>query len=318
MRIYYSLEDFVPVENLVVTIGTFDGVHKGHTKLINRIREVAEAIRGETLILTFFPHPRMVLYPDEHGVELLSTSVEKTRLLEKSGINHLVIHPFDKAFSEYSAEEFVKKILIKKLKVRKLVIGYDHRFGKDREGSFDDLVLFAEKYDFGVEKIPEEDVNDIAVSSTRIRNALKSGDISTANAFLGRPYSFTGMVITGNKIGRTIGFPTANIQVPESYKLIPGEGVYVVQVELLQEQYNGVLSIGKRPTIEHNGNLSIEVYLFNFDREIYGSELTVHILKYIRGDKKFNSLEELTKQINNDTVFALNYLAERNRPTMEK
>jgi len=310
LRIYYSLEDFTPVENLVVTIGTFDGVHIGHRKLINRIREVASEFGGETLILTFFPHPRMVLYPAEHGVELLNTSREKIQLLDEAGVDHLIIHPFDKEFSELTSEDFVKKILVKKLKVQKLVIGYDHRFGKQREGSFDDLKKMAPKSGFEVEEIPEQDVNDIAVSSTQVRNALKKGDIDIANAFLGRPYSLTGTVIHGNKIGRTIGFPTANLQIPETYKLIPAEGVYVVEVELMNELHHGLLSIGRRPTLESNGNLSVEVYIIDFDREIYGSEITLRLLRHVREDRKFNSLDELTKQINSDMIFALNYLAE--------
>jgi riboflavin kinase/FMN adenylyltransferase len=206
----------------------------------------------------------------------------------------------------------VRKVLFKKLKVKRLVIGYDHRFGKQREGSFDDLKKMAPKYGFDVEEITEEDVNDIAVSSTQVRNALKKGDIDIANAFLGRPYSLTGTVIHGNKIGRTIGFPTANLQIPETYKLIPAEGVYVVEVELKNEIHFGLLSIGRRPTLENSGNLSIEVYIIDFDREIYGSEITLKLLRHVRDDRKFNSLDELTKQINNDMVFALSYLAERN------
>lgn len=307
MKIYYSLEDFNPVENLVVTIGTFDGVHEGHRKLIHRIREAAREIGGETLALTFFPHPRMVLYPEEHGVELLNTSNEKIKLLEEAGLDHLVIHPFDAEFAGMTSEEFVKKVLVKKLKAAKLVIGYDHKFGKQREGSFDDLLRMGPKYGFSVEKISEKDVNDIAVSSTQVRKALKSGDIATATAFLGRPYSLSGTVIHGNKIGRTIGFPTANIHLPETYKLIPAEGVYVVEVELMNESFHGMLSIGRRPTIEEKGELSIEVYILNFNREIYGSEITLRFLDRIRGDIKFNSLDELTKQINNDLVYTLNY-----------
>ena len=313
MKVYYSLEDFNPVDNLVVTIGTFDGVHLGHRKLISRIREVASDIGGETLIITFFPHPRMILYPQEHGVELLNTTQEKSSLLEETGIDHLIIQPFDREFSELSSEDFIRKILVKKLKVRKLIIGYDHRFGKNREGGFEELLKYSEKYGFEVEEIAEEDVNDIAVSSTQVRNALKRGDAEVATSFLGRPYTLTGMVMQGNKIGRTIGFPTANLQIAESYKLIPSEGVYVVEVELMNEIYYGMLSIGRRPTLEHNGKLSIEVYILDFNREIYGSEITLKLLKWIRDDRRFASLDELTKQINNDLIHTLNYLGDRNK-----
>lgn len=312
MRIYYSLEDFSPVENLVVTIGTFDGVHLGHRKLIRRILDLSSEISGESLILTFFPHPRMVLYPNEHQIELLNTAAEKISLLEEAGIQHLIIQPFDREFSELSAEEFVRKVLVNKLKVRKLVIGYDHRFGKQREGSFEDLIKLAPKYDFQVEEIPEEDVNNIAVSSTRVRKALKEGDVETAAALLGRPYSLSGTVIHGNKIGRTIGFPTANLHIAEDYKLIPGNGVYIAKVEVQKESHFAMVNIGNRPTIEDRGELRVEVYILDFDRDIYGSELTVHLLKKIRDDKKFASLDELTTGIKDDLLFALNYIREFN------
>jgi riboflavin kinase / FMN adenylyltransferase len=309
VKIYYSLEDFSPVDNLVVTLGTFDGVHLGHRKLISRINEIARETGGQSLIMTFFPHPRMVLYPKEHAIELLNTSEEKIRLLEEAGIDHLVIQPFDREFSELSSEDFVRKVLVKKLKTSKLVIGYDHRFGKNREGSFEDLISLAPHHGFTVEKIPEEDVNHIAVSSTRIRNALKSGDVETAASYLGRPYTLTGIVKHGNKIGRTIGFPTANIHITENYKLIPGTGVYVGLVEVQHERHYAMVNIVNRPTIEQQGELRVEAYLIDFDREIYGSIITVSLLKRVRDDKKFASLDELTSQIKSDLVFTLNYIA---------
>jgi len=308
LKIYHSLNEYQTARNAVVTLGTFDGVHLGHRKLIRKLREMADAIDGETVVLTFFPHPRMVLYPHEHGIELLNTIREKIKLLEQEGVDHLIIHPFDLEFAELSAKEFVTKVIVNKLKTKKLVIGYDHRFGKDREGSFEDLVNWAPTMGYEVEKIAEEDVNNIAVSSTQVRNALKRGDIESANSFLGRPYTLTGTVIHRNKIGRTLGFPTANLHIPENYKLIPSEGVFVVKVLLGDEQYFGMLSIGRRPTLEQNGDLSVEVYILDFDREIYGSELTLQFLKWIRGDQKFKSLDELKQQIEMDRTFTLNYI----------
>jgi riboflavin kinase/FMN adenylyltransferase len=308
LRIYHSINEFIPVKNAVVTIGTFDGVHLGHRKLIHKVREIADSIRGETVVLTFFPHPRMVLYPNEHGLELLNTITEKKALLAEAGVDHLIIHPFDKEFAEHSSSEFIREVIVNKLKTKKLVIGYDHHFGKKREGNFNDLLRLAPELGFEVEKIEEEDVNNIAVSSTQVRNALKKGDIDTATAYLGRPYTLSGKVVHRNKLGRTIGFPTANLQVAEDYKLIPAEGVYVVEVELGQEKYYGMLSIGRRPTVEQNGELSVEVYILDFNREIYGEEITLHFLKWVRADKKFNGIEELKQQIENDRIFTLNYI----------
>lgn len=308
MKIYNSLDEFQPIDNVVVTIGTFDGVHLGHLKLINRVLEMAREINGETVILTFFPHPRMILYPQEHGIELLNTVDEKISLLAETGIDHLIIHPFDQSFSELTSEEFIKEVISRKLKTKKLIIGYDHRFGKNREGTFEDLLKLAPELGFEVEKIEEEDVNDIAISSTLIRKALKSGDIDTAISYLGRPYTIKGTVVHGDKIGRTIGFPTANLLVEEDYKLIPAEGVYVVEALVENETLTGMLSIGKRPTVLKNGGLRVEVFLLNFDREIYGSRITLKLLKWIRGDKKFASMEELTKQIQEDLVYTLKYI----------
>jgi len=307
LKIYNSLDEFQPIDNVVVTIGTFDGVHLGHLKLIKRVLELAKEINGKSMILTFFPHPRMILYPEEHGIELLNTVDEKISLLADTGIDHLIIHPFDQSFSELSSEEFINDVISNKLKTKKLIIGYDHRFGKNREGTFEDLLKLAPELGFEVEKIEEEDVNDIAVSSTLIRKALKSGDIDTAISYLGRPYTITGMVVHGDKIGRTIGFPTANLLVEEDYKLIPADGVYIVEALVGNETLTGMLSIGKRPTVLKNGGLRIEVFLLDFDKDIYGSNVTLKILKWIRGDKKFASMEELTKQIQEDLVYTLKY-----------
>ncbi|MDQ3049268.1 MAG: bifunctional riboflavin kinase/FAD synthetase [Bacteroidota bacterium] len=308
MKIYHSVNEFIPVENAVVTIGTFDGVHLGHRKLIEKVREIADSIDGETVVLTFFPHPRMVIYPNEHGLELLNTINEKKQLLEAAGVDHLIIHPFDREFSELSSAEFIREVIVNKLKTKKLVIGYDHHFGKKREGNFDDLVRLAPRYGFEVEKIEEEDVNDIAVSSTQVRNALKSGDVETAQSYLGRPYTLTGKIVHGNKIGRTIGFPTANLKISEDYKLIPAEGVYIVTVQIGKKSYFGMLNIGRRPTIEQNGRLSVEVYILDFSGDIYGEELTLHLLKWVRADQKFSGMDDLKLQIEKDRIFTLNYI----------
>lgn len=308
MKLYHSLDEFQPIDNAVVTIGTFDGVHVGHRKLISRVKQIANEIGGETVILTFFPHPRMILYPREHGIELLNTVDEKIALLSEAGVDHLIIHPFNKAFAELTSEEFIREIIAEKIGTRKLVIGYDHRFGKNREGTFDDLVKLAPSLGFDVEKIDEEDVNNIAVSSTLIRQALKSGDIQTATSYLGLPYTLTGKVVHGKKLGRTIGFPTANLFIEENYKLIPGEGVYIVEVKSENETHHGMLSIGRRPTVEDDGAVSIEVFILDFDKDIYGSQLTLHLVEWIREDKKFDSIESLTQQINQDLVYTINYL----------
>ncbi len=310
VKIFNSLDEFQPIENVVVTIGTFDGVHFGHQQLIQRVKQKAAEINGSSLILTFFPHPRMILYPEEHGIELLNTIREKQALLEQEGIDNLLILPFDATFAEISSEEFIHKILVDKLKTKVLIIGYDHRFGKNREGSIDDLLKFAPECGFEVEQIPEQDINEIAVSSTQIRKSLKRGDVATAAAFLGRPYTLTGTVVQGNKIGRTIGFPTANLQIVENYKLIPSEGVYVVEALVQNESLYGMLSIGRRPTLLKNGGLRVEVFLIDFDKDIYGKKVTLKLLKWIRGDKKFASLDELTKQIQEDLVYTLKYKGE--------
>jgi riboflavin kinase/FMN adenylyltransferase len=314
LKIYHAIDEFVPGHGLVVTIGTFDGVHLGHAKLISRIREVALTSGGQTLILTFFPHPRMVLYPDEHGIELLNTMREKEALLREAGIDHLVIHPFDHAFSQMDSADFIREIIHKKLNTKTLVIGYDHHFGRARKGSIDDLNRLGPELGFQVDRIEEEDVHDMAVSSTRIRNALKMGQVEQASQLLGRAYSLTGKVVAGDKLGRTIGFPTANIHIPESYKLIPGQGVYVVKYELEGQSGFGMLNIGTRPTVQANGKLVIEAHLLDFDREIYGAELTLHLLTWIRPGGKFRNLEALKGQLVKDRDFTRAYLQSHQNP----
>ncbi len=301
MKVYTSLEAFQKKDNAVVTTGTFDGVHIGHQKIVNRLNEVAQQIQGESVILTFFPHPRLVLFPEDNDLKLINTLDEKIALLEQAEIGHLVIIPFTKEFSRLSSLEFIQKILVDTIGTKKLVIGYDHHFGKNREGTFNHLKHYAPEYGFEVEEIPEQDVNDIAVSSTKIRNALLEGDIHTANQYLGYPFMLTGKVIKGDQIGRTIGFPTANVQIIKSYKLIPADGIYAAQASLKSGVYKGMLYIGNRPTID-GMDKKIEINLFGFNEDIYDESIQIELIQFVRGDLKLNSLEELTAQIREDEI----------------
>jgi riboflavin kinase/FMN adenylyltransferase len=299
MNIYHNLNEFKPVKNAVVTIGTFDGVHLGHRKIISRIKELAEASGGETVILTFFPHPRMILHPEDDHIKLINTIHEKAELLEQLGVDHLIITPFSRDFSNQSAEDYIRDVLVNKIGTKKIVIGYDHRFGKDRLGGLDDLLHLAPVYNYDVIEIPEQDINEVAISSTRIREALLNGEIDLANTFLGYPFFITGKVIRGDQIGRQIGYPTANIQIEEKYKLIPGDGIFAVKARVNNQEYKGMAYIGSRPTI--NGmSRNIEVNLFDFDREIYNETIRMEFLHFIRGDMKFAGLDELKIQIAKD------------------
>ena len=260
----------------------------------------------ESLVLTFFPHPRMVLQQDS-SIKLLNTIDEKATLLEKFGIDNLIIHPFDEVFSNLSAEEFVKNILVDKLNIHKIIIGHDHRFGKNRTADINDLILFGEKYKFEVEQINAKEIDEIAVSSTKIRKALLEANIKLANEYLGYSYFISGKVVEGKKIGRTIGFPTANIQINESYKLLPKNGVYVVSSKINNILYFGMMNIGKNPTLGENEQ-SIEVHFFNLNEDIYNRNLQILILEHIREEQKFNSLSELQAQLDKDKLFSLNYI----------
>ncbi len=301
MNVYYGIQEFKKLENAVVTSGTFDGVHLGHQKILKRLNEVAELTNGESVVITFYPHPRSVISPDNQIVKLLSTLEEKIELLEKSGVNNLLIIPFTREFSELSSEEFIQKILIETIGTKTLVIGYDHRFGKNREGGFDYLKLNKEKYGFGIEEISRQDIENVGVSSSKIRKALQEGDVPSADHFLGRNYSLSGVIVKGKQLGRTIGFPTANIQVREIAKLIPSDGVYAVKVYYKDEAFGGMLNIGNRPTVDGTFQ-TVEVNIFEFDQEIYGEKLTVEFLQKIRNEQKFNGLDELKTQIAKDKI----------------
>jgi riboflavin kinase/FMN adenylyltransferase len=308
MKTYHHIDEFKPVKNAVVTIGTFDGVHLGHRKIISRIKELADATGGETVILTFFPHPRMILHPEDERIKLINTINEKAALLEQLGVDHLIITPFSRDFSNQSAEDYIRDVLVNKIGTKKIVIGYDHRFGKDRLGGLDDLLHLSSIYGYEVIEIPEQDINDVAVSSTRIREALLAANIDLAKQFLGYPFFITGKVIRGDQIGRQLGYPTANIQVEEKYKLIPADGIFAVKVQYAGAEYKGMAYIGSRPTI--NGmRRNIEVNLFDFDKEIYNETIRMEFLHFIRGDAKFNGLDELKAQIAKDKEDVLRLLS---------
>ncbi|MFY7909611.1 MAG: bifunctional riboflavin kinase/FAD synthetase [Emticicia sp.] len=296
MKVYYNLADFEALKNAVVTSGTFDGVHLGHQKILQILRETAQKTGGESVVLTFWPHPRVVVSKDSQDLKLLSTIDEKIELLESQGVDHLLVIPFTREFSELSAEEYVKEILLKQIGTKKLVIGYDHRFGRNREGGFDYLKANSELFGIEIEEIPRQEIENLTISSTKIRQSLMSGEVSSANELLGRKYSFTGIVVKGRQLGRTIGFPTANVQVSQFYKLIPANGVYAVRTFFRNQWHNGMMNIGTRPTVDGVGRTQ-EVNIFDFDDDIYGETVTVEIVDYIRPEQKFNGLDELKAQI---------------------
>jgi len=301
MKVYKHLSEFNPIKNAVVTTGTFDGVHIGHQKIIHRVKEIAHQIAGESVIITFHPHPRLVLFPEDNHLKMLNTLPEKIQLLAASGIDHLIIIPFTKEFSRLSSVDFIQQILVDQIGTKKLVIGYDHHFGKNREGSFEHLKHYGLSYGFEVEEIPKQDINDVGVSSTKIRTALAQHHIEIANQYLGYPYAMEGIVVKGDQIGRSIGFPTANIQIQESHKLIPADGIYAVHIQWQSQTYKGMLYIGDRPTVQGSKKV-IEVNIFDFDKEIYDEQIQVKLIQYIRGDQKFESLDALKLSIQQDEI----------------
>ncbi len=289
-----------------MTLGTFDGVHIGHQKILQKLVKEAKASDLESILLTFFPHPRMVLKQDEK-IQLLNTIDEKSKLIEKTGVHTLIIHPFDSTFSELSAEEFVKKILIDKLNLAKIIIGYDHKFGKNRSADINDLIILGKKYNFEVEQISAKEIDDISISSTKIRKALLNGNIELATSYLGHDYSLFGLVVEGEKNGRTINYPTANLKISEDYKLIPKNGVYIVSSFIDNKTVFGMMNIGNNPTVQGISE-SIEIHFFDFNEEIYAKEICVNLLSRIRDEKKFDSLDELKKQLDLDKEYSKNYI----------
>ncbi|WP_316763374.1 bifunctional riboflavin kinase/FAD synthetase [Pedobacter aquatilis] len=328
MKIYHNLTEFTKLDNAIVTIGTFDGVHFGHQKIIKQLVEKAKTDGGESVILTFFPHPRMIIDPENQDLKMINTINEKAEILKSLGVDHLIITPFTRDFSNQLPDDYIKNTLVNNIGTKHIIIGYDHRFGKDRSGNLADLKTAGLHFGFTVEEIMEQDIHDVAVSSTKIRQALLAGDVSLAADYLGYPFSIFGRVIKGDKIGRTIGFPTANIFVVETYKLIPGDGIYAVTVEMNSDltvtdskttsenptvnlkplTFKGMAYIGQRPTI--NGmTRNIEVNIFDFNREIYGQDIKMNFLKFLRHDVKFTGLEALTVQLQKDKEATLNYFA---------
>ncbi|MES2456385.1 MAG: bifunctional riboflavin kinase/FAD synthetase [Bacteroidota bacterium] len=306
MKIYNHFSEFKKLDKAAVTIGTFDGVHYGHQKIIKRLCELARSSGGESVILTFFPHPRLIIDPENQDLKMINTISEKAKILSDLGVDHLIITPFTRDFSNLGPDEYIKNILVDTIGVKNLIVGYDHRFGKDRKGGMKELLEFSELFDFNIEEIQEQDINDVAVSSTKIRKALLNGEVALAASYLGYHFSLSGQVVKGDKIGRTIGYPTANIFIEETYKLIPSDGIYAVTVEMNHEVFKGMAYIGQRPTI--NGmTRNIEVNIFDFNREIYGQDIKMNFLEFLRYDVKFTGLEALKDQLHKDKEATLAY-----------
>ena len=307
VNVFNSVQSFKSTQKTIVTLGTFDGMHIGHQAILNKLKLQKKIYGYETLVLTFFPHPRMVLKTD-HQISLLNTIDERIKLIDHFGIDHLVVQEFTQDFANLSAEEFVKTVLVDQFNIGKIIIGYDHRFGKNRSADIHDLIEFGKKYHFDVEQISAEELNDVSVSSTKIRNALNVGNVALAKTYLGYPYMVSGKVVSGKQLGRTIGYPTANIQVAEDYKLIPAIGVYVVGVTVKGKDYYGMLSVGTNPTVGGTEK-TVEVYIFDFNDTIYDEEITVRFLTKIRDEENFGSIDLLIEALKNDEVFSRNFLS---------
>lgn len=306
MKIFHSINDFSTTKKTILTLGTFDGVHLGHKKILQKLTQNTANKEFESLVLTFFPHPRMVLQGGS-TLKLLNTITEKVALIEELGIENIVIHPFDEAFSRLTAEEFVRDVLVEKFKIHKIIIGYDHRFGRNRTADINDLIGFGHEYGFEVEQISVQEINDISVSSTKIRTALLDGNMSLANSYLGYDYFLTGTVVKGKQLGRTIGYPTANLQIPEKFKLVPQNGVYIVQSQIQNKLVYGMMNIGNNPTVGGQQQ-TIEVYFLDFEADLYQQKLQISILQRIRSEKKFDTIEDLKNQLHKDEQTVLAFI----------
>ncbi len=300
MKIHHQSLSFPRPSQAVVTTGTFDGVHLGHKTIVDRLIESARQIEGESVVVTFDPHPRQVLYPNDQSLKLLQSIEEKAARLEALGVDHLLVLKFDKAFSELSSDTFIRNILVDAVGTRKLVVGYDHHFGKNREGSFESLRKQGLIHGFTVEEIPAHDIDQVSVSSTAIRKALMLGDIKTANSYLGYAYSLSGEVVQGNQMGRQLGFPTANLRISNPLKLIPAIGVYAVTVVIQNRTFNGMLNIGYRPTLTEDLMLTSEVHILDFSEDIYGESIQVRFMDRLRDEKRFTGKDELIQQLQED------------------
>ncbi len=302
MKVYREPENFTPLSNAIVTTGTYDGVHKGHRKILQALVETARRSNGESVVITFWPHPRKIVGSGNlEEIKSLNTLDEKIDTLTLLGIDHLLIIPFNREFSELSSNDFIQEILIKRIGTKKLVIGYDHKFGKNREGSFEYLNTNAATLGFEIQEIPRQDLNDVAVSSTEIRKALKQGDVARAALYLEQPYRLRGIVVKGRQLGRTLGFPTANIKISDPDKLVPADGVYAVFVRYKNILRQGMLNIGYRPTVE-GIDKTVEVHIISFEQEIYGEELEVEFVQFVRSEQKFEGIVQLKEQLEKDRL----------------
>lgn len=309
MNIYRDITELPLFKNAIITIGTFDGVHNGHRQILNQLIEEANEVNGTPVVITFYPHPKQIVGNDLSSVLVLNTLEEKSALLAEVGIEHLVVVPFTKEFAEQSAEDYIKNFLVRSFKPHTIIIGYDHRFGKNRAGNYELLEVKGQEFNYRVKEIPEHILHNITISSTKIRTQLLEGNISTANELLGYDYFFSGNVITGKQLGRTIGFPTANLAINNESKLIPGNGVYAVTVQIENDKtiFNGMMNIGVRPTFEKTER-TIEVNIFDFDSSIYDKQLTVHIKTRLRDEIKFDGIDSLKNQLNKDREMAISHL----------
>ena len=305
MKVFKDITEFDVSAPSIVTTGTFDGVHKGHAQILSKLVSEAKANYAKSVVLTFFPHPRLVLFPDDNDLKQINTLNERINLLREAGVDYLIVQEFTKEFSRLSALEYARNVLAEKLKTKKIIVGYDHRFGRNREGSFEQLKEFGTMFGFEVEEISKQMVEELAVSSTKVRNAIIEGDIMLANSLLNYSFYLTGKVVQGNNLGRTIGFPTANIFVNESYKLIPHNGVYAVTVSVKNQKYKGMMNIGIRPTVEGRTR-TIEVNILDFNTEIYNEEIKIEFQRKIRDEVKFASIDDLKAQLKLDEAFVRN------------